>query len=214
MKKRKKSRILTLLSLFLVKKFPQHTGYGFAICTALFIASASLSTAFSSANPTVFASILCSILPLVFVIALPCLGPQQSDMGVEKIAHMDIVISVPARNRIESDASALSSVNSLLLPLDEHTSVSGKSDYTLLRSFRSLDFWLTFIVFFSGIGSGITVVNNMFEIVISRIPSKYTGQTLPQSSVPHANDAATLLVMVSTQIRKYLFFSRWIKKKK
>ena len=81
---------------------------------------------------------------------------------------------------------------------DDVAGVAGVAgvDYTLVRTLRSLDFWLLFTVFLCGIGAGITIVNNMFEIVTSRLGASYNGTTVDASDVPHSKDAATLLILV------------------
>jgi hypothetical protein len=69
--------------------------------------------------------------------------------------------------------------------------------YPFLRSLISIDFILIFLIFFLAIGAGITVVNNLPEIVIARLPESYSGKIVASKDLPHGKDKAALIVLVS-----------------
>eukprot|EP01121_Diplochlamys_sp_Union-15-3_P020437 TRINITY_DN7977_c0_g1_i1.p1 TRINITY_DN7977_c0_g1~~TRINITY_DN7977_c0_g1_i1.p1 ORF type:complete len:279 (-),score=25.05 TRINITY_DN7977_c0_g1_i1:4-840(-) len=73
---------------------------------------------------------------------------------------------------------------------------SKPKEYNLLQSLLTIDFWLLFFIFLGCIGSGIVVVNNFGEIVISKAKLKPFGQ-IDYNSIPNVEDILTFVALFS-----------------
>jgi len=67
----------------------------------------------------------------------------------------------------------------------------------LVKSVMTAEFWLLFITFFGIIGTGITVLTNLTELVISR-ESVHEGEIFPkQADLPHGKYPTTFIIVFS-----------------
>lgn len=149
-------------------------GYLLVITVALYIAAASLAKTFAGVITPYFAAGLAGLLSLLVLLSLRTGKPLFSTRGRQGKSEEEALLSV------QDGAAAAESL-----------------DFTFLQSLVSLDFWIIFFIFFAGIGSGIAVVNNLPEIVISRLPMSYNGTTIPQEEEPHVNTIHTFVVLFS-----------------
>jgi len=70
------------------------------------------------------------------------------------------------------------------------------NDLNLLEAISTIDFWLLFFCFMGGIGSGVVVVNNFAEIIISKlnVPS---GSHYEYNQMPNAKSILTIVALFS-----------------
>jgi hypothetical protein len=148
-------------------------GYATAAIITLFICASSFAEQFAGLDPFVSACILLALLSCVlFLIILgsPLCMRQFSPKTPEpgeRMALIQAAIDPPATT----------------VPLKE--------------AVRDLDFWLIFIVFFASIGAGVTVVNNLPELLISRISLSYDRRTILDTELPSRAAQSSMSVLFS-----------------
>jgi len=84
------------------------------------------------------------------------------------------------------------------LNLSPGDSLPQVNDLNLLKVIFKIEFWIIFLAFACTIGSGITTVNNLSNIVISRsgVPKNPT-QHLTKDHIPHYSEINALVIMFS-----------------
>jgi hypothetical protein len=178
------------------------TAFGVAIIIATFVAASSLATTFSTVNPLGLAVTL--VVMLASLLLLPAgTGPYFSFRNADYLLLDD---SNPINAEEVASVVAFLERGKLLGVEDseplvgEHAPEAGKKEgkahYTLMEACRSLDFWLFFAIFMLGVGAGICIVNNLPEIVISRLPLAMSNKTYTTKELPHTKDQSTLLALV------------------
>lgn len=175
-------------------------GYIFAGTLALYIALSALLEDFANANGLPLVYVLLALLasyPVLtfgsgswFVSSSYVLVNSDAAASAEsqKLLRENLPINVDGGG--PKDAAPSLAIGCRPMPADTEY-------YSLWRSLLSLDFTLVFLIFFLAIGSGITIVNNLAEIVFSRLPEHYNGKTISSHDVPHSGDTAALVVLFS-----------------
>lgn len=79
------------------------------------------------------------------------------------------------------------------MPLLHQVQVPG---LTFTDSLKRFDLWILFVIYFATVGTGITVINNLAEIVIAleTVPS---GTVIVDRNLPHHSERSALVMLVS-----------------
>ncbi|EDQ86006.1 uncharacterized protein MONBRDRAFT_38621 [Monosiga brevicollis MX1] len=162
--------------------------YAIALAVATYIAASSISAAFSSHDDS--RPLAVGLIVLVFSLLLLPVGSgpwlrfgrqaQYTRLADDHEHHAADTHKLPPSINVTATSNAPT-----------------KTHYTLLEAVTSLDFWLIFLVLFFGVGAGICIVNNLPEIVISRLPPSEAGRVIASSDVPHSKDSSTLVALFS-----------------
>jgi len=126
-----------------------------AIVLAVFNGSASIITGLTDITSLPFAIFMLAILATILLLPINT-GPPFSIQPIKKKEHSCI-------NQDENDEKAFTSEDK---EGKDEVAQTGE-ELSLLQSLGRLDFWLLSLIFFSVIGSGISLVNNFGELVFS-----------------------------------------------
>jgi len=147
-------------------------GYGIMLGVALWISVSSLVTHFTGVSSLPFCIVMLGLIGLLF--SLPARTPE------------GVVLLPPS----EEDRMLVSAVE-----LNQKPNLGEESN--LLTSVRQIEFWLIFFTFFAVIGSGITILNNITELVYSLQTSLHNGEVISRDDLPNADHPTTFITMFS-----------------
>ncbi|KAI5076248.1 hypothetical protein GOP47_0008313 [Adiantum capillus-veneris] len=108
---------------------------------------------------TIFGGIIVILLCPFWVAVKAELTVDESNMIAE--AGRDEYILLPEEAKADEEAHSSSDISNKVEELDRPKT---GEDASLLQAMRSLDFWLLFVASACGMGSGLTVINNMSQL--------------------------------------------------
>lgn len=70
-------------------------------------------------------------------------------------------------------------------------------EISLFEAWNMKEEWLLFLIYFGAIGTGVTILNNYSEIIISLEPDLQNGESIKVEDLPHRNDILSILTLFS-----------------
>lgn len=155
-------------------------GYGIMLTVALWVSITSLVINFTDQHP--------------FPYCIAMLGLIASLVLISLFTSDGVILKQPANHTVNNNEEELSR---LVEKEVVSVSVIGE-EYNLWRAMLTWDFWLIFYTHFAVIGAGITLLNNLTEIVISKEYPVHQGEVFESAAkLPHAKYATTFVIMFS-----------------